>query len=375
MLRNLVVIVVCCAPAAPALAGTKAPAPASPAAQKAFKALLAEYNRGVADIRREMLKKMPEREVNEKLWSEGPFEKLASFGPRFLALARQNPRTEVGWGCVRWIVYIRGFSKTDKSAALAQMLRDHLDDDEFYSDLFFHLYRPGVDAETLYREVLKRQNAPRRVAGLAFYSLGVCLKDRGGENETGEARKLFEKVVAQYAQLPHPYDSKKGTLGDAAAHQLFEIDRLQLGKVAPDISGKDFEGESFRLSDYRGKVVLLIFCGDWCGHCHKLYPLERRWTEELRERPFAIVGVNSDPPAKLRAAIQREKFSFRWFADGGTAGPINTEWNVSAWPTIYVLDPRGRIRMKKSGVGNPQHIKECLDKVLSETDRSPKAPS
>jgi peroxiredoxin len=375
MLRALILILVSAAHTAVAMDGAKSPPPASPAAQQAFKKLRAEFNLGVEAIRADMLKKMSLSEVNQKLWTEGPFERLASFGPRYLALARENPRTDVAWDCVQWVVYVRGFSKADKAAALDQMLRDHIDDETFYADLYFHLYRPGGDLPSFYREVLKLRHAPERVAGLARYSLAVWLLDHPTAKQTGEARELFQQVTAKYARLPHPYNPKKGTLGDAAAHQLFEIDHLQVGKAAPEILGKDFQGAALRLSDYRGKVVLLVFCGDWCGPCRKLYPYERKWTEELRHRPFAVVGVNSDAPSKLKAAIDREKFTFRWFADGGVEGPISARWNVELWPTIYVLDSQGKIRLKKRGVGHPEPIKECIDKVLTESDRSAKTPS
>jgi peroxiredoxin len=353
-------------------AATTAPPHASASARKMLKDLLAEYNEGVQGIRREMLHKMSLEDVNQKLWSDGPFERLAHFGPRFLALARQNPRTDVGWASVRWVVYVRGFSKTDKAAALEQMLRDHMQDDEFYEDLFQHLYRPGVDAENFYREVLKRPNAPRRVTGLACYSLAVWLNRHGGEKETSEALRLFQRVGAEYADLPHPYDPKRGTLGDAAARARFEIEHLQVGKPAPDIVGEDVEGRPFRLSAFRGKVIVVVFCGDWCGPCHKLYPLEKKWSHELSGRPFAIVGVNSDPSATLRAAIEREKFPFRWFSDGSTHGPISSRWNIETWPTVYVLDRQGTFRMKKIGAGKPDEIKTFVDQLLTEPNQSAK---
>jgi peroxiredoxin len=343
---------------------------ASPAAQTMLKDLLAEYNKGVEGLRREMMQKMSPYEVRQRLWTEGPFQRLAHFGPRFLALARQNPRTDVAWKCVRWVVYVRGFSKADKAAALEQMLRDHIADDEFYEDLFQHLYRPGIDVETFYREVLKRPNAPRRVAGLACYSLAVWLKSHGGEKKRNEALRLLERARAEYADLPHPYDSKRGTLGAAAERASFEIERLQVGQSAPEIAGADVDGHRFRLSDFQGKVVMLVFCGDWCGPCRKLYPCEHKWSHELVDRPFAIVGVNSDSSDKLRAAIEREKFPFRWFADGSTLGPISSRWNVELWPTLYVLDKQGTIRMKKMGVAKPDEIKTLVDKLLAEPNAS-----
>ena len=53
------------------------------------------------------------------------------------------------------------------------------------------------------------------------------------------------------------------TLGEYADRALFEIENLTVGKIAPDIEGEDLDGEPFKLSDYRGKIVMLDFWGDW----------------------------------------------------------------------------------------------------------------
>ena len=54
-----------------------------------------------------------------------------------------------------------------------------------------------------------------------------------------------------------------------------------MGKVAPEIAGKDHEGNSFALSDSRGKVVVLTFSGNWCGPCVAMYPQERALVAKL----------------------------------------------------------------------------------------------
>jgi peroxiredoxin len=271
---------------------------------------------------------------------------------------------------LRWVVYVRGFSEQDKAAALGQMLRDHMGDQRFYDDLYFHLHRPGVDPEKFYRRVLEHPDAPRRVAGLARFSLAEFLKQRGGENAGAEAVRLFQGVRGEYADLPHPFDQQRGTLGNAAELAQFEIEHLQPGKPAPDITGEDVDGERFGLGDYRGKVVMLVFCGDWCLPCRSLYPHEKKLAEKYRDRPFAIIGVNSDSPDALRVAIEREKFPFRWFSDGSTQGPISTRWNVQSWPTIYVVDAAGKIRMKKVGAARPEQIDLMIEQLLAETDRA-----
>ncbi len=78
-----------------------------------------------------------------------------------------------------------------------------------------------------------------------------------------------------------------------------------------------------------------------------MYPHERSLVKKLEDKPFALLGVNSDPREAARKAIAREKISWRsWWDGGDTQGPIARQWNVSAWPTIYVLDHEGIIRHK-----------------------------
>ena len=71
-----------------------------------------------------------------------------------------------------------------------------------------------------------------------------------------EAEELLEQAARDFGGVKLP---DGGTVGDKAAAELFEMRHLVVGKEAPDIEGEDQEGKKFRLSDYRGKVVLLDF--------------------------------------------------------------------------------------------------------------------
>ena len=55
----------------------------------------------------------------------------------------------------------------------------------------------------------------------------------------------------------------RGTIGEIAERDLFELRFLSIGKVAPEIEGEDIDGVAFKLSDYRGKVVVIDFWGNW----------------------------------------------------------------------------------------------------------------
>ncbi len=86
-----------------------------------------------------------------------------------------------------------------------------------------------------------------------------------------------------------------------------------------------------------------------------MYPHERSLVKRLESKPFALVGVNSDPKDRLKRVLKKTWRS--WWDGGEPGGPIATKWNISGWPTIYVLDHKGVIRFK-----GPRE--EALDKAV-----------
>lgn len=95
-----------------------------------------------------------------------------------------------------------------------------------------------------------------------------------------------------------------------------------------------------------------------------MYPHERSLVARLAGKPFALVGVNSDKDMdKLKARMAEEKITWPSFRDGSTSGPIATKWNVSGWPTIYVIDQKGIIRVKNV---REKELDEWVDKLLAE---------
>jgi hypothetical protein len=82
-----------------------------------------------------------------------------------------------------------------------------------------------------------------------------------------DGEKVIKQVEAVFEQAAEKYGDVKLPGGDNVAErakaELFEIRNLRVGKQAPDIEGEDQDGKRFKLSDYRGKVVLLDFWGNW----------------------------------------------------------------------------------------------------------------
>jgi peroxiredoxin len=127
------------------------------------------------------------------------------------------------------------------------------------------------------------------------------------------------------------------------------IRELTVGKTAPDITGTDLDGRALTLSDYRDKVVVLVFSAEWCAICRTQAPYERFLLERYERWPFALLGVQTGSNREAaRTAQAASRLSHRSWWDvppqGQTTGPIATAWNVIGWPASYVIDSDGVIR-------------------------------
>jgi hypothetical protein len=88
----------------------------------------------------------------------------------------------------------------------------------------------------------------------------------------------------------------------------------------------------------------------------------------LKGKPFALIGINSDPKNHLRDVIKKQEMTWRsWWDGGDTSGPIATQWNIHGWPTIYVLDHKGVIRVKEV---RGEELDKAVDGLLAELEKS-----
>jgi hypothetical protein len=106
-------------------------------------------------------------------------------------------------------------------------------------------------------DLLKDQPvATRRYEGLYGRDYLDTLRRQDRATAVAEVEAVFERAAEQYGDVKLPFG---GTVGDTAKMELFALRHLAVGKEAADIEGRDQNGIRFKLSDYRGKVVLLYF--------------------------------------------------------------------------------------------------------------------
>ena len=86
--------------------------------------------------------------------------------------------------------------------------------------------------------------------------------------------------------------------------------------------------------------------------------------KRLAGKPFVLLGINSDKDRKaIKAVTVKERITWRsWWDGGGIEGPIATKWQISNWPTLYVLDANGVVRYIESHGGTPNGA--ALDKIV-----------
>ena len=85
-----------------------------------------------------------------------------------------------------------------------------------------------------------------------------------------------------------------------------------------------------------------------------MVPHERSLVERLNNKPFALIGIDFDNTREECKAAEKEKeITWRSFFDGGsTQGPIASKWNVTGWPTVYLIDHKGII-VGRVGMSSP----------------------
>jgi poly(3-hydroxybutyrate) depolymerase/thiol-disulfide isomerase/thioredoxin len=208
-------------------------------------------------------------------------------------------------------------------------------------------------------------NQDRMVRCAAHFALASVVLATGEERQS-EALALFEQFCGEFdGTYQYRYQNFEQVYHTRAKTELNDLRFHAVGKLAPDIVGVDLDDRPLKLSDYRGRVVLLNFWGTWCFPCMKLVPHERELVASHTGRPFDIVGVNcADEVEAARAAAARTGITWRSFRNEAGGQPaITKEWKILGYPTLYLIDHHGTIRKRWVGGPTPEEL-EHMVKVL-----------
>lgn len=117
------------------------------------------------------------------------------------------------------------------------------------------------------------------------------------------------------------------------------------GKVAPNFSAKDMDGDLITLSDYRGKVVLLDFWATWCAPCVAEIPSVKAAYDKYKDQGFVVIGVNLDQDmGKLKQFVSDQGIAWPQVIDGASGGKVSDLYKVQYIPSTFLIDKQGVIQ-------------------------------
>ena len=135
-------------------------------------------------------------------------------------------------------------------------------------------------------------------------------------------------------------------------------------KDAPDFSLLDSNGTTLKLSDYRGKVVLLDFWATWCHGCRTEIPWYMEFQNKYKDKGLSVIGVSMDTGWNaVKPFMVKEKMNYPVVI--GNDGLLE-RYGSHSMPATYLIDREGRIANYHIGVVNKDQFESEIKKLLAE---------
>lgn len=170
----------------------------------------------------------------------------------------------------------------------------------------------------------------------------------------------------EYAQrFIKTYAEKSPKAVAAVQEELNRAMRLMTGAVAPDFAQATPEGKDLKLSDMRGKYVLIDFWASWCGPCRQENPNVVRMYQQYKDKGFDILSVSLDSARdRWLQAIEADKLTWKHVSDlKGWSNEVAQMYEVQGIPKTFLIDPQGKIiATDLRGPTLEAKLKELLDR-------------
>ncbi len=211
------------------------------------------------------------------------------FAKRFLELADNHRQGSAGVDALLWVI-TKIPNRPESTQALERLAKYHLDSEKIAQACANIARVRSTAAEKLLRAALEK-SPHQTVRAQACFHLAALLdaqasvidqlkqqpelaprvlqyygKEYGKYLSSLDANNLSEQREQVYERMLETFSESKiqdNALGDIAEKALYRIRHLSVGKLAPEVEGEDIHGQEFKLSDYRGRIVMLTFWGHW----------------------------------------------------------------------------------------------------------------
>lgn len=165
-----------------------------------------------------------------------------------------------------------------------------------------------------------------------------------------------QELAAAYTALSETY--KQTSYGKAVAGKIEANTATAIGKIAPDFTKNDVDGNPFRLSSLKGHYVLVDFWGSWCGPCRASHPHLKEVYAKYKDKGFEILGIASEKTPELEKAkaawlnaIKTDGITWKQVInnDGVQQEDVTRLYGIEGYPTKLLLDKEGKIIAKWLG--------------------------
>lgn len=146
---------------------------------------------------------------------------------------------------------------------------------------------------------------------------------------------------------------KTSKIGQSLQKTIEAAKKTAIGVTAMDFTQNDPDGKPVKLSDFKGKYVLIDFWASWCGPCRSENPNVVEAFQKFKDKNFTILGVSLDggntkttKEAWLKA-IEDDKLTWTHVSDmNGWNNEVSSAWGIRAIPANFLIDPQGKIVAK-----------------------------
>lgn len=204
-------------------------------------------------------------------------------------------------------------------------------------------------------ERIEKENPDRSVQGVAALAIAILLQDLSEDPENMKRRlTLLRKAIIESAHVQIDGIS----VAKIADDQLYVIRYLTKNRVAPDLTGVDVTGATGKLSEYAGKVVVLLFWTSAINDYERVLEIQRNLVKKMEGKPFVLIGVTNDSLPSLRAMQAEGVITWRNFLD--PKAELASQYRIQSLPFCYVLDHERKIQY----MGNPGSFVELTADAL-----------